>query len=105
MSDVRIVIKVTGVESLSPVVSLLAAAGAKRIGRSRSFAVDGMTVTPTQAGAISGLAAEEGVQVVPPEIPQWWTIGDGPCEEIPDMDEQDAEAWWLASYDNPARPI
>ncbi|MEV7013315.1 hypothetical protein [Streptosporangium sp. NPDC051022] len=104
MSDTRIVIHIVGVESLEIAVSLLAAADARRIGRSRQFAVDGPTITTTQAEAIHRLADEEGVSVTPGDIPEWWRIT-AEYQEIPEMSFNEADAWWSASYKNPAAKL
>ncbi|WP_433516501.1 hypothetical protein ACQP2T_13570 [Nonomuraea sp. CA-143628] len=101
MSESRIVIRIVGVESLEIAVSLLAAAGAQRIGRSRSFAVEGPTLTATQAEAIYRLGDEEGVTVHPPTVPSAWTVTDE-YREIAEMEFGEADRWWGASFKNPA---
>ncbi|MGP3917670.1 hypothetical protein [Nonomuraea sp. 10N515B] len=99
MEQRRIVIHFGGVEWFEGAVSLLAAAQARPIGRSRTFAVEGPTITATQADAIHRLAEEDGVAVPSPPVPDGWTII-GEYQEIPEMDFGEAEAWWKASYDN-----
>ena len=102
-TDARIVITVGAQESLAPVVSLLAAAGARRIGRQpRKFAVDGPTITATQDGAIAQLASEECVWVSPAAVPEDWTVT-GEYQEIPELSEQEADRWWGHRYEDPAR--
>jgi hypothetical protein len=97
LSTDRIVIRIIGVEDLSIAVTMLAAAGARRIGRSRSFAVEGPRLTAMQAYGISYLAREEGVSVEPREIPNSWTVEDGDVDEPEWMNEHQAEAWWTRS--------
>ena len=101
MSETRIVIHVVGVEDLSIATTMLAAAGARRIGRSRSFAVDGPSITAMQAYGVSYLASEDGINVEPREIPASWTVGDEEIDEPAWMDEHQAEAWWTESFKNP----
>lgn len=101
--ETRVVIIVGGLESLSPVVSLLAAAGARRVGRySRKFAVDGPVITALQDGALAQLASEDGVSVSPASVPEEWTIT-GEYQEIPELSEQEADQWWVARYKDPLR--
>lgn len=101
MNEARIVIRVVGVEDLSIAVTMLAAAGARRIGRSRSFAVEGPAITALQAYGISYLAGEDGIIVEPREIPDLWTVGDEEIDEPVWMDEHQADAWWGESFKNP----
>jgi hypothetical protein len=95
LSTDRVLIKLGSVEDFESMVALLAATQAQRF-RSREFALNGPTITATQAAAIEGLRRLDGVHVTPKTLPESWTV-DGDAAPIPELSFGEAERWWKST--------